>query len=65
VPLFSLNGLWLALRQLVIGVAMGFSIQFMFVAVRIAGEVIGLQMGLSFATFFDPSSGSMPIIARC
>ncbi|RVU75222.1 flagellar biosynthetic protein FliR [Pantoea dispersa] len=64
VPLFSLNGLWLALRQLVIGVAMGFSIQFMFVAVRIAGEVIGLQMGLSFATFFDPSSGSMPIIAR-
>ena len=29
------------------------------------GEVIGLQMGLSFATFFDPSGGpNMPILAR-
>lgn len=28
-------------------------------------EVIGLQMGLSFATFFDPSGGpNMPILAR-
>lgn len=64
IPLFSMQGLWVAMRQLIIGVAMGFSIQLMFVAVRIAGEVIGLQMGLSFATFFDPGFGSMPIIAR-
>ncbi|WP_072186154.1 flagellar biosynthetic protein FliR, partial [Serratia rubidaea] len=34
-------------------------------AVRTAGEVIGMQMGLSFATFFDPSGGpNMPVLAR-
>ena len=25
-----------------------------FVAVEMAGELVGLQMGLGFATFFDP-----------
>ena len=34
-------------------------------AIRMAGEVIGLQMGLSFATFLDPASGlNMPILAQ-
>jgi flagellar biosynthetic protein FliR len=39
--------------------------QFAFAAVRTAGELIGLQMGLSFATFFDPGSRlNMPVLAR-
>ena len=39
--------------------------QFAFAAVRMAGELIGLQMGLSFATFFDPGSRlNMPVLAR-
>lgn len=29
----------------------------MFAAIEFAGEVVGLQMGLSFAAFFDPTSG--------
>jgi len=65
VPIFSAGALWLALQQILIGVAIGFTMQFAFAAVRTAGEVIGLQMGLSFATFFDPGSHlNMPVLAR-
>ncbi|MBB1201408.1 flagellar type III secretion system protein FliR [Enterobacteriaceae bacterium 89] len=65
VTLFSVNALWLALQQILIGIALGFTMQFAFAAVRAAGEVIGLQMGLSFATFVDPSSHlNMPVLAR-
>lgn len=45
--------LWQAMQQILIGIALGFTMQFAFAAVRTAGELIGLQMGLSFATFFD------------
>jgi flagellar biosynthetic protein FliR len=65
VTIFSANALWLAMQQVMIGVALGFTMQFAFAAVRYAGEVIGLQMGLSFATFVDPSSNlNMPVLAR-
>ena len=33
-------------------------------AVELAGEVIGLQMGLSFAGFFDPDSGQANAVSR-
>lgn len=65
IPLISIMGLWVGCQQLLIGAAMGLTIQFLFVAVRYAGEIIGLQMGLSFATFYDPSGGeNMPVISR-
>ncbi|RWR03924.1 flagellar biosynthesis protein FliR [[Pantoea] beijingensis] len=65
VTLFSVSGFWLLIQQMLIGVALGFTMQFAFAAVRAAGEVIGLQMGLSFATFFDPASRlNMPVLAR-
>jgi flagellar biosynthetic protein FliR len=65
IPVFSVIGLWLAIQQILIGVAIGLTMQFAFGAVRLAGEVIGMQMGLSFATFFDPAGGpNMPILAR-
>ena len=65
VPIFSGDALWLALQQILIGIALGFTMQFAFAAVRTAGELIGLQMGLSFATFFDPGSNlNMPVLAR-
>ena len=61
-------GSWLGLavigEQLLIGVMMGFALRITFVALDVAGELIGLQMGLSFATFFDPgSSGETPVMA--
>ncbi|NDL62612.1 flagellar biosynthetic protein FliR [Acerihabitans arboris] len=64
-PLFSVSGLWLAIEQMLIGTALGLTMQFAFAAIRMAGEVIGLQMGLSFATFFNPASGlNMPVLAQ-
>jgi flagellar biosynthetic protein FliR len=45
-------------EQILIGIVMlGFALRIAFAAVDIAGELIGLQMGLGFATFFDPGSG--------
>lgn len=65
VTLFSVGGFWLLIQQILIGIALGFTMQFAFAAVRMAGELIGLQMGLSFATFFDPGSRlNMPVLAR-
>ncbi len=43
-------------QQMVIGLALGFSVRLVFAAVEFAGELIGLQMGLNFAGFFDPIS---------
>lgn len=58
VPPSSYEGLLLLVQQVLIGVAMGFTMRLVFAAVQTAGEYIGLQMGLSFASFFDPATGS-------
>lgn len=54
----SYAALWLMLQQVLIGLALGLCIRIVFAAFQIAGEFIGLQMGLSFASFFDPATGS-------
>ncbi|MDZ4200611.1 MAG: flagellar biosynthetic protein FliR [Gallionella sp.] len=65
VSLSSPQGLLIMIQQIIIGVAMGFSIRLIFTAVEMAGELIGLQMGLGFASFFDPiNSAYTPIVAR-
>lgn len=64
VPAGSWLGLTILGEQLIIGAMMGFSLRIAFAAFDVAGEMIGLQMGLSFATFFDPGSGSQtPVMA--
>lgn len=64
-PVLSIAGVWIIFQQILIGILLGMMLQLAFVAIRIAGEIIGLQMGLSFATFFDPSGGpNMPVLAR-
>ncbi len=58
VPLDSPLAFMLVLQQMVIGLSMGFAVRVVFAAVEFAGEVIGLQMGLNFAGFFDPVTAS-------
>jgi flagellar biosynthetic protein FliR len=48
----------LVAQQLIIGLSLGFAVRLVFSAVEFAGEVIGLQMGLNFAGFFDPLSAA-------
>ena len=57
-PLDSPGALMMVAQQVVIGVTLGFSARVVFAAVEFAGELIGLQMGLNFAGFFDPATGS-------
>jgi flagellar biosynthetic protein FliR len=65
VAVVSVEGGWIILQQVLIGAAMGFSMKLVFAAVLAAGEYIGLQMGLSFASFFDPMShGSTMVVSR-
>lgn len=65
VPLVSWAGLGILVEQLLIGAAMGLVMRVTLVVVQATGEFIGLQMGLAFATFFDPSSGTnMMVLSR-
>ncbi|MFN0040429.1 MAG: flagellar biosynthetic protein FliR [Burkholderiales bacterium] len=61
----SWSGLVILVEQIAIGVTMGFTMRLAFAAVDMAGELIGLQMGLGFANFFDPQHGvSVPVVAQ-
>jgi flagellar biosynthetic protein FliR len=46
------------IQQVLIGLTLGFAVRIVFAAVEFAGEIVGLQMGLNFAAFFDPVSAS-------
>jgi flagellar biosynthetic protein FliR len=50
----SWAGLLILVQELLIGVAMGFTMRIVFAAIEMAGEVASLTMGLGFASFFDP-----------
>src|SRR5574340_1095919 len=61
----SWTGMLALTEQSLIGVAIGFAMRVVFVAVDVAGELIGLQMGLSFAVFYDPQSANQsPVVAE-
>jgi flagellar biosynthetic protein FliR len=58
-------GLAILAQQMLIGILMGFALRIAFAAVDIAGEMIGLQMGLSFAVFYDPqNTAQTPVITN-
>jgi flagellar biosynthetic protein FliR len=60
VPLDSWAGLLILFEQTLIGIAMGLAMRVVFAALDVMGELISLQMGLSFATFFDPWPAGRP-----
>lgn len=62
--LFSYFGILVLFQQILIGIVLGFTAQFLFVTVNLSGEIVGLQMGLSFATFFNNSRMGTSIISR-
>ncbi|ABR89166.1 FliR component of the flagellar biosynthesis pathway [Janthinobacterium sp. Marseille] len=52
----SLQGLLILAQQLIIGLSIGFAMRITFAGVEMAGEIIGMTMGLGFASFFDPQT---------
>ncbi len=61
-PIYSWAGVGIIVEQVLIGVSLAMVIQIMFTAVQAAGEFVGLQMGLAFATFFSPDTGTNTMI---
>ncbi len=58
-------GLLLLARETALGIAMGMAMRVIFSGITAAGDVIGLQMGLGFAQFYDPqSNGQVPVIGQ-
>ncbi len=47
-----------AMRSLVVGAMLGFTINLVFTAVRFAGSVAGMQIGFSIVNAFDPMTNS-------
>ena len=45
-------------QQVGIGLAIGFTVRLVFAAFELAGQVVGFQMGLGFAAFFEPSTSA-------
>lgn len=62
VPLVSWVSLGIVLEQTLIGIAIGLTMRVTFAVVQAAGEIIGLQMGLGFASFFAPDTGTNTMI---
>ncbi len=62
IPPDSGVGMMVFAQQIFIGIAIGFMMRLVFAAVDVAGALIGMQMGLSFATFFDPDSGGQTAV---
>ena len=52
----SWAGLLILVKEMIIGLAMGFAMRLVFAAIEYAGEVASQTMGLGFAMFFDPST---------
>jgi flagellar biosynthesis protein FliR len=60
----SWGGLFMLAHELLIGIALGFAMRLVFIAVEMAAELIGLQMGLGFAQFYDVhATSTQPILS--
>ena len=57
VALDSALAFMLVVQNVLVGLTLGFAVRIVFAAVEFAGELVGLQMGLNYAGFFDPMSG--------
>ncbi|HEY5762765.1 MAG TPA: flagellar biosynthetic protein FliR [Rhodocyclaceae bacterium] len=61
----SAPGLLMLAREMLIGFSMGFAMRIVFAAISMAGEQIGMQMGLGFAVSYDPLNTSQtPVMAE-
>lgn len=58
-------GMLILAQQLLVGFAMGFAMRLVFTAVEMAGDLMGMQMGLGFASFYDPvNAANNQVIAQ-
>jgi flagellar biosynthetic protein FliR len=52
-------------QQVLIGMSMGFMLRLVFGALEVGGQIIAMQMGLSFASSVDPQNGAqLPLLSH-
>jgi flagellar biosynthesis protein FliR len=62
---FSAAGVIVTIQQIIVGIAMGFSLQILFDAVTLGGQLLANSMGLSFAFNTDPMHGvETPVLGQ-
>lgn len=54
---FSAAGVLIIVQQLLIGVLLGFTLQMVFGAMVVGGQMLAMSMGLGFASMVDPQNG--------
>ncbi len=61
----SLASVVMIFQQVLIGIALGFSLQLLLQLFVVAGQVIAMQMGLGFAQMVDPTNGvSVTVVSQ-
>lgn len=62
-PMDTVSLVILAVREMLIGVSLGIVSQSIFAAVEFCGQLVGMQMGFSMASMFDPAMGQIPLMS--
>jgi len=61
IPASPAGLLIMAAREVVLGAALGLAIRLVNAAAQMAGDLVGISMGLSLSTLFDFTQGEMPL----
>jgi flagellar biosynthetic protein FliR len=65
IELFSIAAVLVTLQQVLIGIAIGFISVMVMQTFVVAGQIIGMQTSLGFASLVDPSNGqSVPVVGQ-
>lgn len=65
ISFFSVEGMVLSMKEVLIGVGLGFSMQVVMQTFLVAGQYIAQKMGLGFASMNDPANGvSVAIVSQ-
>ena len=65
VELLSFAGLILMIQEMLVGIAIGYSVQLVFDAIALGGQIIAMSMGLGFAVFLDRTRGvNIPVLGQ-
>lgn len=61
----NLAGVLMTLKEVAVGIAMGFLMQLVFDAITLGGQIVAMSMGLGFAVFLDRTRGvNIPVLGQ-
>ena len=63
-PILSLQGFLVAIQQVLIGIAIGYSLEAFIQIFSFAGFLVGMQSSLGFAAMVDSSNGQVPVVSH-